>query len=262
MHGHSHGNINQKADCLTNLGALGETIEAGANFFFAATLYDTAYEVYHGHEIENPYGGPLYLGIFFILISLGTAYTHRRLDAYHQNVRLSDESEEEHICNHDHSHQHDHQEMKNPSEHRIDIASSESQDDHAHDHENPSEHIDIDTSKVMLQQPLIPSDNSKDKKEISAPKLTRWQKLSLFSDASSHVIGRAGLLTGMVDGIATIFTKNALPPTVRLYVQGGSFLFGAATSASGIRTCWNTMLEQNHQKEVDDKTVIKKSPKR
>ena len=239
MHGHSHGGINDKPDWLTNLGAIGETIEGAANFFFGATVYDTLYEICNGHEIENPYGGPLYLGLILGIISLGTAYTHRKLDVYHQNVRLH--VEEEHICNHDH-HEHSPEEVKDSSQLNIDIPSPQ----------------------ALLDEPLLIDSEEdkpvlKEKKEIPLPKLTFWQKVSLVSDASSHVLGRAGLLTGMVDGITTTFTKSSLSPTTRAYVQLGSLFFGGVTSASGIRTCLNTLLEQNHEKDrLESKKGLRK----
>jgi hypothetical protein len=225
MHSHSHGHadINEKADWLTNLGAMGEAIEGAANLFFGATVYNTVYELCNGHENEDRYGWPLYIGIVLGIISLGSAYTHRVLDTYHQTTQHR---------NHESPCSVEHKNISLPSD------------------------TEAGTSNHTLVEPLLPEPIEMDANESlkikpNTPKLTLFQKFSLFGDATSHVFGRAGLLTGIVDGITDTFTKTTLPPKTRALIQLSAVFFGSATSASGIRTCWNTMLEQNKKKEPE-----------
>jgi hypothetical protein len=233
-HGHSHGNTTE-ADWLTNLGAVGEAIEGAANLFFGATVYNTLYELSTGTENQDRLGWPLYIGITLGIISLGSAYTHRLLDTAHQRVRSLPE-------------ENDHQ------YHRVTGYANE--DEHA-DHEGtPDLEAHIESKPT---EPLHPQDDSahenRERKAIPA-KLNGWQKLSLFSDATSHVFGRAGLLTGIVDGITDTVAQTTLPPTTKALIQLGAVAFGGLTSASGIRTCWNTMLEKNQQEIKPDPTKL------
>lgn len=260
-HGHSHGGINEEADCLTNLGAIGEAIEGAANFFFGATVYETLYELVNGYENEDKLGWPLYISIGLGVISMGAAYTHRLLDIYHQQVRNDTSQHESHAdCEHECgyiSHEENSDTSTAASKGNSQVEQKKSTPNR-HQHESDFELTTFDNALTKPLKPVsIDIHEGENKQSLPSPKLTGIQRFSLFGDATSHIFARAGLLTSLVDGIATTFAKVTLPPATRGLILLGSTFFGAATSASGIRTCRNAMLEQNLEKEINKQVACK-----
>lgn len=227
-HGHSHGGgTDEKSDWVTNVGAFGELVEAGANLFVGMEFYNILYELIHKEE-NNALLGPLCVGSLLALVSIGSAFTHRWLDTLHQTVRVNNN------CKHDEI-------VSVPSVEENSADSSLELD--ALSHQNS----DSQRSLKQLKQPLNSDSDNTSSQRFSFRQalgvLSGWQRFAIFGDAVSHVGGRQGLFMGVVAGLVANFTKATLSIEAKATTALIAFVFAVTTSASGIRTCANGKAE-------------------
>ncbi|HSW69650.1 MAG TPA: hypothetical protein VLI69_05830 [Gammaproteobacteria bacterium] len=82
-----------KADRLTNIAAVGESLVSALNIFsWVANWAELIMELASGTQknTDTMSDLSLYLGCAFMLLSLGAFYSHRKLNAYHQYRELQD----------------------------------------------------------------------------------------------------------------------------------------------------------------------------
>ena len=110
-HGHHHEENEEKADLLTNLGTIGESVSSFiSDSYWLGTLFDLA----SGFEAEAL--GLSYYAIavgatLAILSAGGAAYAHRNLNQHHQKQKKIDEeapAETSGLIDHSHEHHHEH----------------------------------------------------------------------------------------------------------------------------------------------------------
>lgn len=82
-HQHGHGGHEKKADFWTEVATVGEAISSAlSNFYWGVSLTNLFYQ---SPDDDTASDISLYVGIAFSALALGSAYTHRQLNIYHQH---------------------------------------------------------------------------------------------------------------------------------------------------------------------------------